>query len=152
MEHFIARRCIRSCIFSVTRSNDRRPRWRTHVAAVELLPITFAFITVMMSDLMLNWRGFAPTFQNQKLPSGSGNSKCKLAKRGLVAYWPYSEQGHTLAKIIVTLEPSIYRPIQATTVRYPIRYLYFLIWAKDKIRVCGMLPCSVSLFGYTSRL
>ena len=35
---------------------------------------------------------------NPKLPSRSGNSKCNLAKHAWVAaYWPYSEQGHTLA-------------------------------------------------------
>ena len=34
---------------------------------------------------------------NQKLPSRSGNSKCNLAKRAWVAYWPYLEHGHTLA-------------------------------------------------------
>jgi len=39
---------------------------------------------------IINW--------NQKLPSRSGNSKCNLAKRAWVAYWPYSEQGHTFAK------------------------------------------------------
>ena len=30
---------------------------------------------------------------NQKLPSRSGNSKCNLAKRAWVAYWPCSERG-----------------------------------------------------------
>ena len=41
---------------------------------------------------------------NQKLPSPWGNSKCTPAKRAWVAYWPYSEQGHTLASRIPTTE------------------------------------------------
>ena len=49
MEHYFARRCIRSCMFSVTWSNDRRPRWRTDVCFVELLPIKFSFISVERS-------------------------------------------------------------------------------------------------------
>jgi len=49
VKHYFVQQCIRSCIFSVTWSNDRRPRWRTEVCVVDLLPIKFSFISVMIS-------------------------------------------------------------------------------------------------------
>jgi len=58
-----------------------------------------------MSYISLNIALWCPgRASGQKLPSCSGNSKCNLAKRAWVAYWPYSEQGHspTLARMILS--------------------------------------------------
>jgi len=98
---------------------------------INFLYLMISYLCRKCANLLLNTWSNIITW-NQKLPSRSGNSKCNLAKSLWVAYWPYSEQGHTLANISYAL----------SHITYTHTYTHTIYFSSQVLILCHYIPRS----------